>query len=751
MRKNWKPALALLTVTTLLFGQGAGSVSAQGQAVPPGAGTAASQGQSPQSPVFTFTSLASQVHAIYAANGPDQTPGTVLRLASEPVTLGGVNESFDYYYSVPRTTVGSNNYLEIAFSHSELLNATRSTLTVSVDDKPMKSVFLTKETAQHGRIRIPLGAAETAFGFHKITITKHSLLTDNICDDQHDPANWVKIDKSSFAFLDTQAQASSSDLLKEYPLPFVEPGNSTEVYTKIVVPDAAQPDVVAAALKVATSLSAQTATHRPIPIVPESEWKAKGDLGHVIAIGNPEAWNGPLKTLVADQGIAERDQKLGLDYYQMRVNQSPAAKLLLLVTRGKESSFAETIHLLTDQEMNKQLAGNQLVVKQAPGQSAGKAQSHILSLASAGYSPIMLEHGNSGTQQVVLKIPSHWKITGDVSLDLQMKISPLLMQSEGEDKPQHQLTVTVNGVPHTVLLQQLKPVDKNDGYQVRVPISPTVLKEANHTLTVAFSASMDLKGDACAPENNKGRWIFVDKESTLDVPHEVPAQNSFQYWPAPFVQDDGMQNTAFLLPEKWTGEYLTQFSMLLNEMLKEADHPQGNAFVIFQEPLTEKDVQAISSYHVIAMGDLEHYPSLQQAQGQLLVNEIKPLNQYHVINETTRYVAWVQPSIWNPQRTMSFFQSADDSKAGQGSFLHVDLLQYLKNAHEDGQIVVMSKSNDIFTVQVDEIVAKETGFDEMVGNISLWLIGGVLAVFLILLVIYIRMLKVEKKKAKRKG
>lgn len=751
-KNNWKPAFALLTVTALLFGQGVGTIYAQGTSAQTQAGAAAQSGQAKGPAVFTFSSLAKQAKTTYASNGIDKTPGTVLRFTSEPVTLGGVSESFDYYYSVPRASIGTNNYLEISFSHSELLNGTRSTLTVSVDDKPLKSVFLTKETAQKGKIRIPLGTDETALGFHKITITKHSMLTNNICDDQNNPANWVKIDKSSFAFLDTQAVTSSADLLKEYPVPFVEPGNSTEVFTKIVVPDAADQDVVTAALKVATSLSAETATKRSIPIMTESEWRAKGELGHVIAIGNPEGWTGPLKALAAEQGITTREQKLGLDYYQMRMNQSAEAKLLLLVSRGKESSFAETIHLLTDKEMQKQLTGNQLAVKKVPKVQPREQRPISLTLASGGYSHLMLEHGNSRSEQMTLKIPSQWHVTKDATLDLKLKISPLLMQQyEGEDKPEHQLTVTVNGVPHTVMLQQLKAVDDNDNYQVSIPISQAAIKEANHALTVSLSASMDMKGDACAPENNRGRWVFVDKESGLNVPHEIPSQRNFRYWPAPFVQDSGWQNTAFLLPEKWTGAYLTQFSMLMNDMLSEAGNSNGSSFVIFQEPLNEAALKDIASYNVVAMGGIQQYPSLQKAQGQLLINEIKQLDQYHVINETSRYVAWVQPSIWNEKRTLSVFQSADESNPGQGNFVHADLLHYLKHTNEDGQIVVMSKSNEVISIQLEDQDKKRIeGIDLEVGNISLWLIGLVLVVFLILLVIYIRLLKKEKENTRRK-
>lgn len=749
MNKNWKPAFAVLAVTALLFGQGIGHAYAQGTTSAPASQTAAAG-----APVFSFANLAKQKNAIYTSNGMGQTPGTVVRFINESLTLGGVQEAADYYYSVPRTSIGANSYLEINFSHSELLLAARSTLTISVDDKPLKSIFLTKETAAAGSIRIPLGAEETSSGFHKLTISKQGELTDDLCDDQSNPANWVKIGKSSHVFLDSHATASSADLLQDFPLPFVEPGNLTEIYSTIVVPDTADADVVAAALRVATSLSAKTATHAAIPILTESEWSAKGNLTHVIAIGSPEAWNGPLKTLAAEQGISARDQKLGIDTFQMRINQSATAKLLMLISRGKGTDLEQSIHVLTDPALNKQLAGNQLVLQNVPElpRQQTKQSGQKLTLESAGYSHILLRQGEDSEQQIVLSLPSNWKVTGDVTLDLKLRVSPLLMQTEGsekEKKPQQHMTVTINGVPHTVLLQELKATDKNDGYQLRLPIDPSLLEEGNRTLNLAFSASLEGKEAACLPVRDSGKWVFVDKESALSVPHQTPSLRSFQYWPAPLVQEQGLSQTAFLLPEKLTGTYLSHLSLLLNEMA-DGKELQADAFTVFREPLQPQDLQKIAAYHVVAMGDLQQYPTLKAAQRQLLIHQPKTLERYHVINETTRFVAWIQPSLWNQQRTLTVFQSAEGGDQAQAAFVHPTLLTYLKNTHDDGQIVVMSKSNEVFTIQVDE-KAEETGLDEAVGNIPLWLIGVVLLVFLILLGIYIRMLKIEKKKAKRRG
>jgi|GEM_PF-1675708 len=749
MNKNWKPAFAVLTITALLFGEGIGTAYAQGTTA-----LTASQTASVNAPVYSFTSLAKQANTVYTANGSEETPGSVLRFINDSLTLRGIHGAADYFYSVPRTAIGANSYLELNFSHSELLLAARSTLTVSVDDKPLKSIFLTKETALAGSVRIPLGEAETATGFHKITFSKQSALTDDLCDDQINPANWVKIAKSSHVFIDSQATASSGDVLRDFPVPFVEPGNLSEIYSTIVIPDAADVDVVAAAMRLAAAMSARTATHGSIPILPESEWKAKGAMTHVIAIGNPEAWNGPLKTLVAEQGIAARDQKLGIDTFQMRINQSAGAKLLMLITRGKDAQLEQSIHVLTDPVLHKQLAGNQLVLQKIPDLPGpqNKPDGQRITLESAGYADLLLQQGDDHEQQTVLSLPSNWKVTGDVSLDLLLRVSPLIMQTDANDKndrPQPHLTVTINGVPHTVPLQTLKVIDKNDGYQLRLPIDASELEEGKGTLNLVFSASFNDKEAACLPVKDSGKWVFIDKGSALIVPHETPSLRTFQYWPAPLVQDQGLTQTAFLLPEKVTGTYLSHLSLLLTEMV-DGKELQADSFAIFREPLQPQDLQKMAAYHVVAMGDVQQYPTLKAAEGQLLIHQSKTLEQYHIINETTRYVAWIQPSLWNQQLTLTVFQSVEEGDQAQAAFVHPDLLSHLKNAHEDGQIVVMSKSNEVSTIRMDE-KAEQTGLDKAVGNIPLWLIGVVLLVFLILLGIYIRMLKIEKKKARRRG
>lgn len=738
MKIKWNQTAVLLSIATALFGQMPGTAYSQGPVVPPVKSVPLVKAPPSVDKALTFTYLKNQSAASYTSNVSGTTPGYVFRFISEPLILQGVDESRDYYYSVPQATLGPNHYLELSFSHSELLVAAQSTLTVSVDDKPVKSIFLTKETSQQGNIRIPLGTAESTLGFHKITLAKHSAVSNDLCTDQTNPANWVKIKKSSFLFLDTKTSSTSEDLLKEFPHPFVEPGTSAEVYGAIVVPDTPTADAVSSALQVATSLSSHTAAHRFVPILTETEWEKKGILEHVIAVGDAKHWKGPIQKLIIDNKIQPKLQEVTLDYFQMRSSQSASSKLLLLVSGGKGKSLKESVRLLTEPDLKKQLTGNHLVVQDRLSDSDNRFEPRKLTFSSFGYSHFLLDQADSTTSPMVVKLPSHWKTTGNGTLDLKVKVSPLLMQDETEAGKNNQLTVTVNGIPSTFPLRQLKAADKeSDWYNASIPIDAAILKESDGALTISFAAYLNKTGPGCSAEKNKGRWVFVDKESALNMPHEISQESTFQHWPAPFVDDNGLATTAFLLPEHTNEGYMTQLSMLVAEMVSETGN--HSPIPIFREPLNEKEQKELAEYNVIVMGDT------------LLINRIKQLADLHVINETTSYVAWMQESIWNKEKAMAVFESNGTDKGAKGSFVHPSLLKYLKSSDENGQIVIMSRSNEVFTVSMDDKAGgNKAALGIPIGNIPIWLIILIPSVFLILLVVYIRMLQKEKKKATRR-
>jgi len=692
------------------------------------------------------------------ANVSANSFGYSFRFVTEQQTYQGVDEARDYYYQVPRADMGTNNYLELHYRHSELLDPSDSTLTVFIDDKPLASSFLTKDNAHRGQLRIQLGKDELTPGYHKVTIAKHSTVSEEICEDEENPANWVRVDPTSYVFLDTKTEYTLHDPLTHYPYPFVEAGTPEEAYGAVVIPDQTSPDVIAAALRITSFLSNSTAMKHTIPIMKESAWEQSNKQLHVIMVGPASEWKGQIKQQIESLRVNTDKQLFALDTFVLKNNASQKAKLVLLATGESAQTIADHVSVLTNPALTKQLSGSHLRVEHAPKTITNEAENTAkkLTLASAGYDHLLITPIKKESDKFTIQVPTHWKITGDSTLDLNVKLSPLFWSKELKSKQKDNqalddrgLTVKINGQPTTFTAAQLgKLAGEKDAFVLKVPVSKELLDESS-TLEVALMGHFGLTKEACTPDRGEGQWIFIDKASSLTVPHELPAENTFAYWPAPFVTDTGMGETAFLLPEKMDDASYQQLSLLVNQLTKHTDHPEQ--FNVYQEPLTENQQKELSSYHVIALGGAQALPTLQAKHGDLLMKEkdqALSLHELGIINETTSYVAWVQPSPWNAARSLAVLQSVQPQAKSAG-FLDQKLLDYLGQSREEGQIAVMSRSDEVFLVNLKQQTDQEQAEPQFETQVPMWLIVVFVAVGVILLTVIVKLRRKEKTKNDR--
>jgi hypothetical protein len=689
------------------------------------------------------------------ANVSGSSPGTVFRFVNEQVTLTGVDRTQHFFYNVPKAQIGDNSYLQLDISYSDLLVPAKSTLTVLIDDKPVKSLFLTGESGSQRMIKIPLGKDELQAGFHKISLAKHSVVSDDLCSDQDNPANWLKIAPTSFVFLDTKTTWTSSDMLKEFPYPFIEPGMPEEVYGAVVVPDTASAELLSAVLQLTASLSAMTSTGRTLPIMTESEWNKGSAFPHILAVGSIGDWRGPVKKLVEENRLKAEKGSMSLDYFTVSRGLPNESKRLLLVSGDTDQVIQEKIRILAEPVFVRQLSGNHLVVKETPSQPAPKADADSLTLASFGYDHLLLDEVNQQSDRLYAKVPSFWKVTGESWLDLKVKISPLLQNEAREEKPgkpdarPNGLTVKVNGIPTTIALSDLlKDPAEGDTYSVKIPLTQALQEQKGSVLELSFTANIAETGGACYREQNSGKWIFVDKGSAFHIPHELIKENSFFYWPSPFATDKGLENTAVLVPKEVNSTLLTQLSALANALTSDANPQTG--LTVFREPLDPERAGELKNYNIIVIGPVSQFPELQAHADNLIVrteNGQLLLGKFGVIDETADYAAWIQPSVWNEEKSLAVFQAVGEQGKEKGSFLHPDMLSYLENERRTAQILVMSKSKEIVSIPLEQVPRSpqtaEAGLDQKT-SYPVWLIALVPILFAALLAIFIRMWRKQK-------
>lgn len=698
------------------------------------------------------------VTAAFSSNISSTTSGYLTHLASENIAMTKVDSIQQLYYTVPRAEVSGGSYIDLDISYSELLLPATSTITISVDGRPLKSIPLTKETSSRLISRIPLGSEDITPGFHTVTIEKHSTISNDLCNDEENPANWLKINRSSVIYLNTTTSYSTADALKNYPYPFVEPGIQDEMYGAVLVPDHPSDDIISAAMKTATYLTSRTSTKRAAPVLTESEWLNQTRLLPAIAMGGINSWNGPVKQMLSESPVQVSNQQLSLDTFVVNNEANSDKRQLLLVSAAADKVIHDQIHVLTEKKYVDQLAGNHLLINEQPKATDPGAVKPI-TFESLGFSNIKLDKTSANSDRLTYSIPPFWSLTGESQLLLKVRVSPLLQNEavEAADKNKNVpvtndsagLTVVINDIPKTFAFSDIvKAKKEDDSYLLPIPLAPYLKGNNNSALNMSFTAHLNEAHNVCGPKSDNGKWIFIDKSSSLQLPHEVQKEATFKHWPSPFVGDQGLDRTVFLLPKDPDGVLLSQLAAMIRDMTAGSSMTSAIEIVQDQQPDLE---QKLKGRNVILVGNPDTIQALQSYKDQLLMS---PGNSQfaavtaNIINETTQYAAWVQASPWDKDRVLAVFQASANNKQAKDTFIHANMLKFLNSEQKSSQVVVMSKSNEVLSFDLKDL--KEAKPAERPASSSgsnrslLWMAGAIGVVFIVGLILFIRLLRRPK-------
>ncbi len=204
----WNPRRAILVITGLWDE----SVHKAGQAMgsendfPGMAGPVALVQAVRPSSAFSSRSLTSTSDMTFADLGYDDR------------VLEGVSQEINYYVDLPASwLLTPEAYLQLYFSHSQLIDYARSFLSVLYNGQPVAMVSLDEETALEGALRVRLPASQARPGErNKISI---QAMLRPIDECMHIKA-WLRIGNDSFLHLDHTERETQYVDLRFYPHPF---------------------------------------------------------------------------------------------------------------------------------------------------------------------------------------------------------------------------------------------------------------------------------------------------------------------------------------------------------------------------------------------------------------------------------------------------------------------------------------------------------------------------------------------------
>jgi uncharacterized repeat protein (TIGR01451 family) len=215
---------------------------------------------------------------------PQATDRTFADLGYDDRALEGRSLAIDYYFHVPLSwRMTEDAFLKLHFSHSQLINYERSSLSVLFNRHPIATVALNDETSLDGQLQVGLPPSQVDPGRNRISIRAEMQPIDECA-----PLDaWLFIDSASLIHLDHSEQASASFDLDLYPHPFDQRPDLADVL--FALPPEPRLDEWRAALKLAAALGSASGGSNLVPMLAYGATWSEAELAeyHIIALGSP--------------------------------------------------------------------------------------------------------------------------------------------------------------------------------------------------------------------------------------------------------------------------------------------------------------------------------------------------------------------------------------------------------------------------------------------------------------------------------
>lgn len=654
-------------------------------------------------------------------------------ISNDTIELRGPDEEVTLYYTMISSPAGKDNKLVLNVRNSELLIAP-SSVTVTVDGQNKLSKPVSGKIPKQ-QLVIPLRGEELKKGVHTVTIKFYGVLKEGICVNQETSGNWLSIGIDSYFQLSGQLNREEESL-SDYPKLFT---GTTKNPVLIVQPDNASVETMNSALKVAAYLTEQSIMENSIRIVRESD--VKNLSGNVIFIGTQSEFSSKnMKNLLTKANLPNDEKALLLSRHKLVKGKNKVEALF--VTAQSAIELEKRIAILTDNQLTKQLSGQQLSIKQVP--ELQEENKRIIPLKKFGMETITLDSAEGLSPNFYYYAPLEMESNQSPTLKLQLKRSEMIEKinsNEGNETGtlgyNHvELTVMVNGIPHSVNISALTNPE-NGIYTVNIPIDKKALND-NRMIELQFITS-GLQQNSPCDSSNENKWIFISGDSTFNFPFEEslgvePKKNTLASFPYPFNNDES--ETIVILPVEMKIEDKQLLQLYLSLSVN------GQVPRIILKNASELKEEDLHDRHAIFLGGPNIQPLLKDMEDQLTVpytEGVPNLNKFGFLSESVEVFSWMQSNPWSPKHEMLVFDLNNQSAL----LIDQPFLDSLTNIQDLSTVAVKTTNNQVFTnaVEVEETSEEIAGVvSKEKYAISSWGIGGLIALlaFTVILIILIQ-------------
>jgi hypothetical protein len=541
--------------------------------------------------------LANQLNA--SAQFQPPSSGEELYLSKEKdMVFEGLYSSYSRWFPIP-ASIGrvDGAELDLIFSFSDVLDRTLSTITVSVNGIPVKSMNMSRLNPGSSREQVPIPPEILNAGMNNLTLDMRAQSHQDPCEDVDNPANWYVVSRKSVLKFPQPAHTELD--LNNFPEPFLNMGVFSKRGINFILGDSPPGPLVEIAANAAMQLGILS-PDRSVPI-----YCSSGKEPVVSGIRDSNAVSFGDKYILPSS--PSRGPGLDENTAEIRISGSTrsAGAAVLTITAGSDSAVREAVGLLSNKNFIKELKGDSHIFDPAASAYRRNVISEYFvsrkTFKELGYVDEAVRGAQTGSRSFYFTIPPSWNLRKGAAVTFKLGISPLM------DLEKSEMTVSVNGM--FAGSTKLKTVRKRP-FEFTAPIPEELYNRRGFDILVDFY--LDVGEAGCEQRYPDKAWVIIHDDSFVDLPHKDKQFFYLKDFPGQYMTGGSLNPPLVIIPDHATEVdlcSLLEFAFAMGQSM-----PEGAPWVRVKRA-SEVSEEDKKMNHLLVLG---------QAAGNAFFSQINP-------------------------------------------------------------------------------------------------------------------------------
>lgn len=483
----------------------------------------------------------------------------------DDVTINGVIGSTERFFNVSQNWDVKDLKLNLVYTKSELLDVNYSTITVFINGEPVSSKRLYGDRKYQDKWQVNIPKELVKPGYNSISIKAYKTISDKICRDDSNTANWLVIHKQSDIELNYSLKSNSNEI-KDYNSIFTNIGNEEYVDTTFVLPDKYNSNELSSIMNLSLNMGQKLkADNFKLDVKLKSNLKEYNN--NIIYVGGTNDTSTDFLNLLSNDEKNQAKNKAVIKQVISPVNKD---KRMILIISDNSKALKNATKLICNNELLNELNSSSFIIDETKDVSDIKKDTkNKLTLNDLGYNDFLLKGPFSQETNFDVSIPKNKISTAGSILNLKFRYAKNL------DFERSLVTVYVNDKPISSKKLSLEKAD-NDNLEVNLP--KDVLGKNYYKIKVVFN--LELKDLMCVTRDTDNPWAYILDSSFIKFDFKDNNSLNFKSYPYPFIDNQQANDINVVVSKNLNSSDLSNIANIIGNMGRDAVYNTGNLNVL---------------------------------------------------------------------------------------------------------------------------------------------------------------------------